>query len=101
VKPIIFHPKAEEEYAAAIAWYEAQRPGLGLDFQDEVQILCSLIAQLPETFPEYEDLEVRKCNVNRFPYTLFYLDHEDQIWIVAVAHQKRKPGYWKERLSDI
>jgi toxin ParE1/3/4 len=43
---------------------------------------------------------LRKCFVRRFPYTIFYLELAEQIWIAAVAHQRRRPGYWRNRMPE-
>jgi hypothetical protein len=67
VKSPIFHPEAETEYEEAIARYEAKRHGLGIEFQELVQTRVALIGKLPETFPRFEDLEIRKCVLDRFP----------------------------------
>jgi hypothetical protein len=43
---------------------------------------------------------LRKCFVRRFSYTIFYLELAEQIWIAAVAHQRRRPGYWRNRMPE-
>jgi toxin ParE1/3/4 len=43
---------------------------------------------------------LRKSSVRRFPYVVFYLDLEEYIWIAAVAHQRRRPGYWVYRTPE-
>ena len=100
MKPIIFHPDATAELRAAVAYYEQQRPGLGRDLQREVERAMSRIQQHPQWFPKHNELDLRKCFVRRFPYTVFYLELEDQIWIAAVAHQQRRPGYWRGRTPE-
>jgi len=44
--------------------------------------------------------EFRACPLKRFPYTIFYIDLDEQIWVGAVAHQSRRPGYWARRRPD-
>jgi toxin ParE1/3/4 len=97
VKPAIFHPEAQAELDAAVAWYEAQRPGLGLDFQAEVEAAVSMIQKQPQLFPLYKNSRLRKRVLQRFPYNIFYLEMDSAIWIAAVAHHKRKPDYWSAR----
>jgi len=97
VKPVIFHQDAEAEFYAAVAYYEDQRQGLGADLQSEIEHAVHSVQLSPQTFPRHGDQGVQKCVVRRFPYTLFILELYDYIWIVAVAHQKRRPGYWTKR----
>jgi toxin ParE1/3/4 len=100
VKPVIFHHDAEAELNAAIAYYEHQRKGLGIDLQYEVENAIGLVQQNPQLFPKHNKLGIRKCLVKRFPYTVFYLELKGIIWIAAVAHQMRRPGYWSKRTPD-
>jgi toxin ParE1/3/4 len=97
VKPVVFHAEAEAELEAGVAYYESQRSGLGLDFQAEVESKTWLVRGDPQRWPTYRGTGLRRCLLDRFPYSLFYLDLEDEIWVAAVAHQKRKPGYWAHR----
>jgi toxin ParE1/3/4 len=100
MKPVIFHPEAEAELRAAILYYENQRSGLGADFQAEVEEGVRKIQQTPQAFSLHNDQGLRKFLVRRFPYSIFYLELDDSIWIAAVAHQKRKPGYWASRTPE-
>jgi toxin ParE1/3/4 len=100
VKPIVFAPEAEAEFIAAVAHYEAQRAGLGLDLQREVENAAARIQHNALLCPLHKDTRFRKWVLRRFPYTIFYLDLEDCIWIAAVAHQKRRPGYWQNRTPE-
>ena len=97
MKPIIFHPAAVAELRAAVAYYEQQRLGLGNDLQREVERVIGCIQQHPQGFPRHNEAGLRKGIVRRFPYTIFYLELANQIWIAAVAHQRRRPGYWRHR----
>ena len=97
MKPIVFHPRAEEELAEAVAYDESRRAGLGAEFQEQVESLVWLIRGDPERWPLHQQTSCRKASLDRYPYNLFDLDLDDRIWIAAIAHQKRKPGYWKRR----
>jgi toxin ParE1/3/4 len=97
VKPALFHPAAEAELYDAIAYYESRATGLGLSFQAEVERVVDRIQQHPDRWPAYKNTTYRKCSLERFPFSLFYLELEDVIWIAALAHQKRNPGYWLHR----
>ena len=100
MKPVIFHPDAVVELRAAVAYYEQQRPGLGNDLQREVERVIGRIQQHPQWFPRHNEAGLCKCVVPRFPYTIFSLELADQIWIAAVAHQRRRPGYWRHRTPE-
>ena len=97
MKPIIFDSQTEAEFLAAINYYEGQRQNLGTEFEAEVERALAEIVENPQRFPSHGDDGLRKCQLRRFPYTIFYLDMEECIWIAAVAHQRRKPGYWAHR----
>jgi toxin ParE1/3/4 len=100
VKPIVFHPNAEQELEEAIARYEAQRTGLGLALSAEVESAVGMIQNHPGMHPQHKETDYRKCVLRRFPYNIFYREREDSIWIIAVAHQKRKPDYWARRSAE-
>jgi toxin ParE1/3/4 len=54
-----------------------------------------------DTHPEVIDRQPRKRHLARFPYTIHYAEIDDMIWIAAVAHQKRWPGYWSKRKTYV
>ena len=100
MKPIFFHPEAEDEFDKAIAYYEEKLEGLGLEFKAEVEDALDGIAKLPGLRAFYKGTKYRKWVLKRFPFSIFYLERDEDIWISAVAHQKRKPDYWKGRLEE-
>ncbi len=100
MKPIIFHPEATEELEDAISFYEAQKPGLGQDLLTEVEKAVSQVQQFPSIGVRYGQPPFRQWVLRRFPYLVFYLELPEAIWILAVAHGKRKPGYWKDRALE-
>jgi plasmid stabilization system protein ParE len=88
---------AREEFAAATSWYETQRPGLGGQFFDAVVRTIDLIEAQPEIGIPSADQRTRRMLVHRFPYQVVYRLLRDKIVIVAIAHLKRRPGYWRRR----
>jgi plasmid stabilization system protein ParE len=89
---------ASEELSAAVRWYETQRPGLGAELLDAVTATIDLIEQQPEIgTATYPDTQTRRAMVTRFPYQLVYRHDESRVVILAIAHLKRRPGYWKHR----
>jgi len=96
MKPIEFHPAAQQEAEEAAAYHEGQQPGLGRKLRVELEQALERIADNPLLYA-VELGEFRACPLHRFSYTIFYLDLEDRVWVAAVAHQKRRPGYWARR----
>jgi toxin ParE1/3/4 len=97
MKPFAFHPEDEAEFEEAIRTYEKQRAGRGIKFRDAVESAVRAILHNPNMHSRYKESEFRKCVVQHFPYVLFYMELEEVIWFAAVAHAKRRPGYWMSR----
>lgn len=100
--PVRFAPEVPGELSETVIWYEARRPGLGGDFLDEVEATLPLIGSRPRSFPRLEDvdesLEIRRAMLSRFPYAVVFLVREVEVRVLAVAHAKRRPGYWLSRV---
>lgn len=96
---IRFAEAANDELNDACDWFEQQQSGLGARFRRDVREAALLIAKAPLLFPiELED--VRRYVMNRFSYTLRYVLRGDEVWIMAVSHQHRRPDYWVERVQN-
>jgi len=87
-------PEAEAEIDASARWYESKRPGLGVEF----------IAMIDEVFDEVLEAPVwrerspwRMRVLRRFPYVVLLVVRDESVEIVAVAHGRRRPGYWLTR----
>jgi plasmid stabilization system protein ParE len=91
-----FHPQAEIELIEEAAYYEAQVPGLGWRFEDEVRSAACLLLEQPN-IGHPADHHLRRFPLRRFPFTLYYSVSSDVLRIEVVAHQRRAPGYWKSR----
>jgi hypothetical protein len=100
VKLIVFHPHADAEVTEVAQYYEVRQPGLGSDFLREVERGLGQISTNPEAFQRIAR-RVRRKPLWRFPYNLIYAVYPDRIRIVACAHQKRRPFYWRPRLKDV
>lgn len=87
---------ASAEFEAAVRWYEERRRGLGVEFFDAVSLTMALIAERPEIGTLISG-STRRVVVSRFPYQVVYHLSPADITIVAVAHLKRRPDYWKTR----
>ncbi len=96
IRPVSFHESAEIELNEAAEYYESQVKGLGNAFLDDVQLTVDFIQTNPESSPRALKV-VRKCLLRRFPYSILYSVKDDVVNILAVAHQKRRPYYWRFR----
>jgi len=97
-RPIRSSEPASDEFSEAVRWYEARRPGLGGDFFDEVGALLTLIEANPEIGMTISaDGQTRRALVGRFPHQVVYRLKPTEIVIVAIAHLKRRPGFWRNR----
>lgn len=92
----LFHPEAEEEFLAAIDYYEDREVGLGYDFSAEVLAAIQNIVNYPDGWPVIEE-DIRRCLVNRFPFSVLYSIEQSGIFILAVMHLRRHPDYWRHR----
>jgi plasmid stabilization system protein ParE len=103
VTAVRFARAAAEELAEATAWYRARRPGLELEFLAEVERILPMIGSSPVSFPRLLDLPVdlviRRALLPRFPYALIFMDLQTEVRILAIAHSKRRPGYWLNRVE--
>jgi toxin ParE1/3/4 len=89
---------AATEFSEAVRWYESRRSGLGGEFFDDVVATLSLIRDNPEIGTAISsDGRTRRALIPRFPYQVIYRLRPDAIVIVAVAHLRRRPGYWENR----
>lgn len=97
MKPVIIHSEAIEELDGTVSYYEDQKVGLGLDFLSEVEQALGKIQQNPNLGTVYKVTRLRRYVIQRFPFLIFYAELEECIWVVAIAHGKRRPDYWRQR----
>lgn len=93
---IEFHTDAAREMQATAAYYEERERGLGDEFLDEIEQGLRRIQQFPFLWSIYEN-EYRRYLLKRFPYGIIYRMDPEVIFIIAVAHLRRKPVYWRNR----
>lgn len=97
-------PEAIAEAREASHWYEQRSPGVGAALLDEVAAAMAELAQWPGAGALVDtveaDQEVRRLPVGRFPYHLVYVHTSDVVHVLAVAHDRREPGYWARRADS-
>jgi len=96
MKPILFHPEAEDEMIDAAEWYEIQQTDLGKRFLSTVQDSINRIQINPLIFPIVEG-DVHRCLTKIFPFGILFRIKPDIIAIMAIMHLNRDPDYWKHR----
>jgi plasmid stabilization system protein ParE len=90
------HPEAEDELNEQAAYYEYEAAGLGVVYLRTFDSTLNLVAELPEIAPVWRDV-YRRFAMRRFPQSLFYFIDDQTVFVVAVAHDRRLPGYWLQR----
>ena len=97
------HDDVAPELRAAYEWYEAKLPGLGDQFLDEVDRQVARILTEPATAAPVphvpSHLPVRRFLLKRFPFAVVFVALENEVTILAVQHLRRRPNYWRGRLS--
>lgn len=93
-----FHPDATAEAFAIHDHYFDVAPELGEDFQNELERSRSVIARSPNTWPEYIH-GTQRYLMKRFPYFVVFRVALNRIEIIAIAHERQRPGYWAERAA--
>jgi toxin ParE1/3/4 len=98
VKPVQVSEPASRELVEAIRWYEERRPGWGARLFDAVSHAFDLIERHAEIgSPRTSQPAVRQLTVRGFPYLVVYRIRPDDVYVIAVAHAKRRPEYWRDR----
>jgi len=92
-----FLKPAQSEVDDAVAWYNSQSRGLGIQFLDDIDRTIRRIAAYPLSSVEIEQ-GLRRCLLSRFPYGIIYGVDSETIIVVAVAHLHREPRYWIDRI---
>jgi toxin ParE1/3/4 len=95
---VTFHPDVIQEVKAAFNWYEEQAQGLGDDFIAELERAFVHIQQSPQMWPKFS-LNSQRYLLPRFPFAIIYQYKSLGLYILAVMHQQRKPGYWIKRIK--
>lgn len=102
-KKIIVLDQAEEELFEAEDWYESQKEGLGPAFRSAIDEAMGLLVENPvpatAAMPSDSPTELRRVFVKRFPFSVVFMERGDELWILAFAHHRRRPGYWRDRLK--
>ena len=93
-----FTPEALREIDDAFEWYFSRSSQAAEAFVGEATNAFALIASSPAIWPSFE-AGTRRYILRKFPYSIIYREIQYGIEVIAVAHHKRRPRYWRGRLS--
>ena len=94
-----FHPDAFDEFHDSVAFYQHRLPGLGADYVAEFDAVMARICRNPSMYLAIADPDIHRAGLKRFPFHVIYREMPAQIMVLAVAHERRRPGYWVGRVD--
>ena len=95
INTVDFAKEASYEFRESVEWYESKAQGLGLKFTDEIDSTIERIKLNPDLYQSITE-NIRKIQVNKFPYSVFYKIEDDILVILRIFHSKRKPMKWHD-----
>lgn len=93
---IVFLKPASQELEDSFSWYENRKPGLGVEFVQEIEHYLEAIEQNPFLFQSYNNkIDLRRIPLVRFPFHIicWIAEQEKIVYVDAVFHTKRKPKF--------
>jgi plasmid stabilization system protein ParE len=97
VRRVIVRPAARADILAAYRWYETERNGLGTAFLKAIRSAMDTVGENPEVYAVVRG-DIRRVNLHRFPYALFYRFRAELIIVIACMHGSRDPKQWESRI---
>jgi plasmid stabilization system protein ParE len=97
MKPTQLHPEAKAEANAAFDRFWEQSHAVALKFDTELRAAYRVVQKTPSMCPPYLR-GTRRAILNRYPFSVVFRERLHDIQIIAVAHAKRRPGYWTKRI---
>jgi plasmid stabilization system protein ParE len=98
MRKILILPFAEQDIKDSVSHYKDQGHGLEKHFLKVIDQAFRIISENPSYFP-YVKKRIRKFVIKGFPFCIFYIVQEEDIYILAVFHNKRNPKNWKSRIK--
>jgi plasmid stabilization system protein ParE len=95
-KRLRIHSQAQQEIHEAFDWYFKRSFQTAEAFLDEIGKSLSQIVSHPKLYPAYLH-HTRRRILKGFPYSVIFQEKEDTLRVLAIAHAKRRPGYWRSR----
>ncbi|AGC47896.1 hypothetical protein MYSTI_06623 [Myxococcus stipitatus DSM 14675] len=102
MSPVHLHPDALQEAQTTVEWYEDKREGLGIEFLAELRRSVEAISANPRVAPLWPGAQAKAAGIHRFhmerfPFVLPYVVVGEQVTLLAIAHERRRPMYWQRR----
>ena len=94
----LFHPNAEKEHLESVAFYETKQAGLGSSYLSEFEGVMAVVCAHPHRYPIEELPDIRRVHLKQFPYNILFRESGNTVQVLAVAHKRRHPKYWQNRL---
>jgi plasmid stabilization system protein ParE len=94
--PVELLPAARVDYDESFDWYAGRSPAAARHFSRSVDEALRAIGENPEMFAAVDPVH-RACLVKQFPYSIVYRIEPERIVVMAIAHAKRRPGFWRGR----
>lgn len=94
---LVFRPEAEVELTEAVDWYEGRSQGLGAEFLRSLDAIIAQVQRQPTLYPLVFGT-ARRATLRRFPYSLIYTVHDNELLIAACIHSRRDPTRWQKRI---
>ena len=91
------HPEAALEHEEQVAFYERQLPGLGARYHRAFQSAMRRICDGPTRQRVFVEPDIRRVSLKGFPFSVVYRNVDNSVQVLAVAHHRRRPGYWSDR----
>lgn len=99
MKRIHVHPEAKAEAKGSFDWYWERTPSAAVEFDEALREAYARIRQNPQAWSPYLH-GTRRLVLDPYPYSVVFRERLHDIQIIAVAHAKRRPGYWNRRLRQ-
>ncbi len=97
MKQVLVQARARQELRDSSAWYRERNPEVAHRFVLEVQRVLELIERFPAIGAQvpFAAGKARKLPVTGFPYYVVFEELTDRVEVLAIAHDRRRPGYWR------
>jgi plasmid stabilization system protein ParE len=95
-REVRFHPLAADEAEASRTWYFSRNPSVAAAFLSELSVAIDAIQETPTRWPRVHE-RYRRFVLHKFPFSIVYIARDAYIEVIAVAHHRRKPGFWSTR----
>ena len=98
IERVVIGRGAARDIAEARDWYDAQQPGIGKAFLDEIESALNRVSIGPDRYPIIVR-DARRALIRRFPYAIYFRVRERTLRVLAVVHQHRDPRVWRRRIG--